>query len=173
MKKISALLVLLMICGELSAQSCGGGIPSAGNPYCLPPYHPSSPHYQGQDKSNDTSNAQWRLTWGAVAMSANGDASVGVSVGRSTRMDAEQEAITQCELLTASRCELAIAYENQCAVIAWPSRNGATESGSPIVMSGPSVEKLSKAAVAECGKGRKDGECKIVYSDCTKPVLVQ
>ena len=107
-------------------------------------------------------------------MSTNNDGDVGVTIGKFSKREARRDAITKCEALGGSKCELILAYHNQCGVIAWPSLEGKAIGGFPaIVRSGPTIVDASQGALASCSAARAGGECKIIYSDCTKPVLVQ
>jgi hypothetical protein len=165
-------IFLLLVCNQAMSQNCPAGIPSAGNPLCIPQDNENSPYYQ-RPLSSKPPPQHWQLTWGAVAMSAGGDGGVGVSVGKYSRFDAGNEAILQCELVSETACELVLSYHNQCAVIAWPSRDGDPVGGETIVRGGASIDVASNGALAACRSLHNGNDCEIVYSACTKPVLVQ
>jgi hypothetical protein len=172
--KIPITLGLFAISRIILAQGCGG-MPAA-NGVCIPPDSQTSPlhsSYGAQENAQPTARqSHWLLTWGAVAMdSSTGD--VGVSVGKSSKRNALREAISRCKNYGATNCKIELAYQNQCAVVAWASDGGKAIGGAAITQSGPSVEVASQLALSACSKLRGGGECKIIYSDCTKPVLVQ
>ncbi|MGO0999358.1 DUF4189 domain-containing protein [Lysobacter sp. CA196] len=152
----------------VSAQ-CPAGTPSAGNPQCIPP----SAWPQNAPSQQAAAEPKWKLTWGAIAIDPNtGD--VGTAVGSFSKRKAEREAIARCSANGAGDCKkILFAYENQCGVVAWPSAPG--KSGGIIAQSGPTVAVASEVALKRCaGDGRSDsGVCEIVYSDCTKPVLIR
>ncbi|MBA2677751.1 MAG: DUF4189 domain-containing protein [Ktedonobacteraceae bacterium] len=176
MKVQSALVLLLLsLSGSALGQACGAGIPSAGNPACIPPDRESSPYYQGSYGSVSPSapRGHWQLTWGAVAMSVNNLGDVGVTVGKFSKREAKRDAIAKCEALGGNKCYLELAYQNQCAVIAWASEHAVAVPGAVIVQGGPTIEVASRLALPSCIKLRNGRDCKIIYSDCTKPVLVQ
>jgi hypothetical protein len=149
---------------EGALAQCPVGMPSAGNPQCIPP----SAWPQNQQQAAPAA-PNWKLTWGAIAIDPiSGD--VGTSVGILSKKKAEREAIKRCAASGASGCKkLLFSYENQCAVIAWPSVPGATI----ITQSGETVEVASQLALKSCigdSVGNSRG-CRIVYSECTKPIL--
>lgn len=167
--KAQLLLVAASMClsGSAWSQGCPAGIPSAGNPACIPPDRENSPYYHDSSGTAATTpQARWKLTWGAIAIdSFSGD--VGTAVGKFSKGDAKHDAMDRCSAQGARKCESVLSYQNQCAVIAWPQVIGY----GVIVQGGPSVAVASKIALSTC---KANGvACKIVYSDCTKPVLVQ
>lgn len=113
---------------------------------------------------------QWKTTWGAIAL-AESTGDVGVVVGKYLESEAQHEAMNRCAEHGAKDCKLQFAYENQCAVIAWASEDGQLVGGAAVVRGGPSIEDATQGALASCSSRRNGGECKIVYSDCTKPVF--
>lgn len=169
--KVICLSLLTGLClswaGSASAQ-CQAGIPAAGNPQCIPP---SAWPQNAQPSQAATTEPRWQLTWGAIAIDlSTGD--VGTSVGKPTRKKAEREALARCAKHGASECKkLLFAYENQCAVVAWPDVPG--QGTNVITQGGPSIEIASGLALRSCegdsGTGRG---CRIIYSECTEPVLI-
>ncbi|WP_081930613.1 MULTISPECIES: DUF4189 domain-containing protein [Lysobacter] len=169
--KVAYLFVVLgigLLWNDDSMAQCPAGIPSAGNPQCLPP----SAWPQNAAASRAVpAEPSWKLTWGAIAIDPiSGD--VGTSVGNFSRKKAEQEALKRCAASGASGCKkLLFAYENQCAVIAWPSVPGATI----VTQGGSTIEVATGLAMKSCigDDASNNRGCRIVYSECTKPVLVQ
>jgi hypothetical protein len=168
-----AFLLLLILTKSAWAQGCPAGIPSAGNPACIPPDRENSPYYQSGYGSAQPSIPQshWQLTWGAIAADETG--SIGVAVGKFSKREAGLEAMTRCAEGGAKNCKLALAYHHQCAVIAKPIENGQLIAGTVILRGGPTIEDATQGALASCVSARGGGQCKIIYSACTKPVLVQ
>ncbi|WP_082638596.1 DUF4189 domain-containing protein [Lysobacter antibioticus] len=166
MKGIHFLLFGVLVFGSEASAQCPGGIPAAGNPHCIPP----SAWPQNVTSSQAAPTApRWKLTWGAIAIDPiTGD--VGTSVGSASKKKAEREALKDCAAKGASDCaRLVFAYENQCAVIAWPSVPGARI----ITQGAETVELASDLALKSCIGDDADNSrgCRIVYSECTRPVL--
>lgn len=169
--KCFVLLVLSSWTCAVWAQSCPNGIPSAGNPGCIPPGNSASPYYQNYPASRPNA-PHWQLTWGAIASDESGD--IGVAVGHFSRGKAKRDALEKCATYGAKNCKINLAYKNQCAVIAKPAHNGESIAGTVVVQGGPSIEVASTLALSTCAEERGgSGECKIIYSDCTRPVLVR
>ncbi len=173
--KTKFLLVVTLIGQSTAAwsQDCGG-MPTV-NGVCIPPNSPTSPlnsMYGNQERGQTaTYQSRWQLTWGAIAMDEAGD--IGVAVGSFSKRKATRKAMDNCSTEGAKHCKLVLAYENQCAVIAQPSQSGESIAGTAITRGGPTIEDASQGALASCSASRGGGECKVIYSDCTKPVLVQ
>jgi hypothetical protein len=156
-------LALSLLGASVSAYAqtaCPQGV-SPGDPRCgpggggwLPPPPSSEP------------SMHWKKTWGAIAMSSGGTGEVGTSVGKTSKREATREAVSKCEALGGRECKLALAYKNQCAVVAWPSVTGV----SVAAVSAASIEEASNLALSDCNTS--GGACKIVYSDCTPPIPV-
>lgn len=161
-------VIFLLLPTAVSAQGCPAGIPSAGNPACIPQDRENSPYYQGGQGQG--LEPRWHLTWGAIA-SDSGTGDIGVAVGKYSKVDAQREALERCADHGATKCKVLLAYHNQCAAIAWPTKNGDLVGGTSVTRGGPSVEDASAGALSSCAAKNYGGLCKIIYSDCTKPVL--
>lgn len=168
-------LMFLCLLGMSSFAHAEGGT-------CPPGYYPQGgqgatgcapiPNYQGSTSDNGPvapPQGNWRLTWGAIAMDPGGD--IGVVVGERSENDAKREALKRCANWGAKDCKFALAYNNQCAVIVKPMLGGEIIAGTPIVQSGPSIDATSRLATDACMKKNKAEECKVIYSNCTEPVL--
>jgi hypothetical protein len=158
------LSLLLGPAGLAMAQSCPSGIPSAGNPMCLPPGAAGSPYNSSSAPPSSEPSMHWKKTWGAIAFSSTGE--VGATTAQPSRRKAQKEALERCVHWGGTDCSIQLAYQNQCAAVAWPSVPGVRSA----VVSAGSVEEASGKALSLCNKD--GGACKIVYSDCTPPVLV-
>lgn len=169
--KVICLSLLTGLClswaGSAFAQ-CQAGIPAAGNPQCIPP---SAWPQNAPAGAAASAGPTWKLTWGAIAIDLDsGD--VGTAVGKPNKRKAEREALNRCEANGAKGCrQVLFAYENQCAVIAWPSVVGV--GAGVIAQSAATVEAASEIALKRCaGTSVGDsGGCRIVYSECSEPVL--
>ncbi|MGA7439307.1 MAG: DUF4189 domain-containing protein [Luteibacter sp.] len=158
--------VLLSQAGAAAAQ-CAPGIPSAGNPGCIPPNQQNSPYYQDQDVNAQAAPAQpqpvWQDRWGAIALDGV-DIKAGATTGKNTERDAKSGAMEICKNHGGSHCEVVISYYNQCAAVAQRPTGGFTG-----VASGPTMEKAKDLALQKCG----DGTCQVVYSACSVAEQVQ
>ncbi|MGN7918908.1 MULTISPECIES: DUF4189 domain-containing protein [Lysobacter] len=171
MKAVSLLVLTglsAFFAGPALAQ-CPAGIPSGGNPSCIPPsaWPQNAPAQQAVPAP-----PSWKLTWGAIAIDLDsGD--VGTAVGKPSKRKAEREALDRCQASGATGCKKVLfSYQNQCAVIAWPAVVGV--GAGVIAQSGASVAAASEIALKRCaGTSVGDsGKCRIVYSECSDPVLV-
>ena len=147
-----------------SAQmACPQGV-TPGSSQCLPTGG-------AQQSQPPVPKPRWRLTWGAIAMSSR-TGEVGTSVGRFSKREATREAMEKCQHLGGKECEIAITYRNQCAVVAWASEGGAPTGGAAFVQGAATISEASELAISACSKSRGGGECSIVYSACSEPLLV-
>ncbi|WP_082638598.1 DUF4189 domain-containing protein [Lysobacter antibioticus] len=144
-------------------------MPSAGNPQCIPP---SAWPQNAPAQQSAPAGPSWKLTWGAIAIDLDsGD--VGTAVGKLNKRKAEREALDRCQANGARGCKKVLfSYQNQCAVIAWPAVVGV--GAGVIAQSGATVAAASEIALKRCaGTSVGDsGKCRIVYSECSDPVLV-
>lgn len=167
-----SLCLLLSISGSLYAeQGCAPGFYPGGaqpnGPICVPiPGYGTSSSAVPQPRGS-----QWQLTWGAIASDSETGAT-GVTVGHFSKGKAKREALAQCASIGGVACKIVLAYKNQCAVIADPVENGQAVAGAGISQGGPSIAVATELAISSCSAKNDGRECKIVYSDCTVPVLV-
>lgn len=156
---------LLGLSGPAWAQGCPAGIPSAGNPACIPPDRENSPYYQGHGGSNRSAapRAIWADRWGAIAFD-NTNGGVGMAASMSSKRKAEKAAMAQCRAKGGQGCWIELAYHNQCAAIAWGSRYATTASAA-------TAGQASTRAIETCSQ--KTDSCKVVYSDCSIPERIQ
>jgi hypothetical protein len=141
---------------------CAPGIPSAGNPRCIPPNQQNSPYYEGQANAEAPAPEQprvvWANRWGSIAMDDNGAA--GTVVDQTSESAARKEALARCEENGGKKCETVLSYHNQCAAVAQ------MPSGGPVFASrAPTQAEAESNSVSNCGqKG-----CSVVYSRCSLP----
>jgi len=144
---------------NLVIAQCAPGIPSAGNPGCIPPNQPNSPYYQG---ALDTAPVQgnpvrWADSWGAIAFDT-GRGHYGAVKDLDSRREAQDAAIGMCESQGGKECKIAIAYHNQCAAAA---QNPA---GGPIGTAGAATRDGARTlALRSCG----ESECQVIYTECS------
>ncbi|WP_425492572.1 DUF4189 domain-containing protein [Luteibacter aegosomaticola] len=158
-RKILVLSALLWG-GGASAQ-CAPGIPSAGNPGCIPPNQTNSPYYQGQADTPPQPVARWADRWGSIAMDESGAA--GTIEGQPSESAASKEALARCEENGGRQCKTVLSFHNQCAAVAQlPTGGRIYATGSP------TTKKAEEASLARCGQS----SCVIVYSECSMPVRI-
>lgn len=141
---------------------------------CPPGYYPTDDGSKGvincapipSGSGGAPRGPKWKFTWGAVAIdSTTGD--MGTVVGEGSKSGAQREAMRRCERYDSRRCVIQLAYKNQCVVVAWPNAIG----GHIFTQGGPSIEDATSHALPACKKASRV-ECRIVYAECTEPVLV-
>jgi hypothetical protein len=152
--------------GQIPAQA-GGGMTSCGP---IP-----AGYYQGQLAAPRPSG-EWIKTWGAVAVgSIDSTTSYGVTTGKLSKSAAEQDAMRRCASHGETNCKLALAYENQCAVVVEPHINGLPfPTGVSRVVGRGAVHEASQAALEirkEDNKETPAAKCEIVYSACSEPIF--
>ncbi|WP_080929706.1 DUF4189 domain-containing protein [Xanthomonas albilineans] len=140
--------------GQLPAQSNGSMASCVPIPQDNP--QPQQPRPTGK----------WLKTWGAVAADTGDD--FGLSTGKLSKAEAENDALEKCESSNNGRCKIIRTYENQCIAIAEPDRRGHAVTN---IESGPSLEEISNRAIANCKKDNPGSECKVGYTDCTKQIF--
>lgn len=175
--KLRCLLILLAwgcATGHANAeQGCAPGFFPGGTqpngPVCVP-----IPGY-GTTNSTTSSpqpNNYWQLTWGAIATD-EATGATGATVGHFSRGKAKRDAMTRCASLGGRDCKVILAYKNQCAVIADPVEGGKLVPGTSISQSGPSIQEASDVALKSCNERNGGKQCQVLYSDCSKPVLIR
>jgi hypothetical protein len=172
MKSICTAL-LLLVCATyascIQAQECPEGIPSAGNPDCLPPDDANSPYYQGDRNGQTAQPAQppvvWASRYGAVAYDSVSGAE-GHITDQSSKSQAESTVLSFCSQHGGTNCKVLVSYYNQCAAIAQVSGGGQMGTGRAL-----HPQQAEQLAMDACQKGASN--CKIVYSACSLPVRVQ
>ena len=163
--KLKFLLVLAVLLPPSATWAqCAPGVPSAGNPGCIPLDRPNSPYFQGnpdQLQNQDTRpRPVWADRWGAIATDEKtGDA--GTVEGLPNKRDAERTALSICARNGAKNCRVDLTFHNQCAA-------AALGNGKLSEVGRASKEEAEQAALSRCGSS-----CKIVYSACSLPERIQ
>lgn len=150
---------------SMAWSQCAPGVPSAGNPGCIPPDQSNSPYYQENSSQQQMRMSQpiWADRWGAIAIDSE-TGGAGTVAGRASKADAIQAATSDCMKHGATHCKIELAYYNQCAAIAW----GSTHHG----VAGEANESLAQSsAMKYCRDGATD--CKVVYSACSLPERIK
>ncbi|WP_411906454.1 DUF4189 domain-containing protein [Rhizobium mayense] len=165
---------VLVLAGFLSSGSdagaqCAAGIPSAGNPGCIPPSAPNSPYNPSDDYPlpsgpDDTVPPEWHDSWGAVTMD-EGTGSAGEARNQLSKAAATDMAMQQCRI-GGQHCKVIIAYYNQCVAIA--QVKGRT--GFFIAASRAYQSDADRYVMSEC---RSHGACEIVYRACSDAIRMQ
>lgn len=162
--KSKEVLLFLLLGGASAANAqtaCPQGV-APGSPAC----GPSGGGWVAPPPSAPTQ--RWKLTWGAFA-SDPAQSVIGTSTGQFSRRAASKAAMAKCASLGGRNCKVTLTYENQCAVVAEPVED--LQPMASIQGSGPSVEEASMPVLEACARGNNGHQCKIVYSNCTGPVL--
>jgi hypothetical protein len=168
MKHVYLVYLSLLWAGTAFAQ-CAPGIPSAGNPGCIPPNQPNSPYYQG-NANVDSEPAppppvRWGDRWGAISIDPT-DSKAGSSVNQTSERSAKKRSMDICAEDGGRQCKVVLTFVNQCAAIAVPTENGSYSTAT----AADSTEAESRA-LTRCSS---DGSsCKVIYSECSLPVRIQ
>lgn len=140
--------------GDQNAEGCAP-IPGAGQPAASRP------------------TGKWETRWGAIVEDERPDPNrplaTGVAVSQKSKRAAVSMATEQCRAKGGSKCELRIAYYNQCVALADPELvNGRIPVG--LTSTAARAETLEQArvlALDSCRSGGKGSECEITYSACS------
>ena len=150
---------------------CGMGIPSAGNPNCVPPGMPGSPYVTApQNNSRQPVYQQpiiikheWADRWGA--MIADSEHPVfGVSSGASSKMEAIKLAKLDCYKKGGGVCDEPFTYTNQCGAFI------GAKGGGGYFGAGPTQKRAEAAALKHCQESGRT--CVVLYTDCSLPEAV-
>lgn len=154
---------LLLVSMQAYAQTaCPQGV-APGSPQCGPSGG------NGAVMSPKKPTAHWKLTWGALVRD-HSKGIVGTSTDQNSKRKARRAATEKCQSMGGGNCEIWLEYHHQCAVIAEPIED--VEPIWTIAQNGPSIELATDIGLEKCSKANGGHDCKIVYSNCTKPYLV-
>ena len=139
--------------------ACPQGV-TPGSSQCLP---------SGGGATVPAPQPRWRAAWGAMVEDRK-TGYVGTSSGQSSRAAAIREAKRKCIAMGGLSCRPVFEYKNNCAVMAETNADNQGHT-TAYYQDGRDVEEASQFAQAACS--RAAGEpCKVVYSGCSYPVLV-
>lgn len=141
----------LLACGPIPGAEAQGAAPAA------------SPRPTGK----------WETRWGAIVEDQKPDPNrplaTGYAVSQNSKRAAVRAATNQCKANGGTKCELRIAYYNQCVALADPKPvNGRIPAG--LVSSASRAATLDQAramAMESCQAGSKGLACGISYSACS------
>ncbi|ENZ95728.1 DUF4189 domain-containing protein [Xanthomonas fragariae] len=108
---------------------------------------------------------EWIKTWGAI-VNAEDSSEAWASTGKTSKKDAEADAIDQCQVAGFHGCTVTFTYRNQCVALASPS----STQGRSGVAGGPSMALAEGDAIDMCRK-KGGSNCSVIYKDCTKPIF--
>lgn len=165
--KLIALASLLIASGNAAAQ-CGAGIPSGGNPLCIPPdvYHGQSHNQPQAGMSNRQPviiRQKWEDRWGAMVLD-DVKPITGFSTGARTKSEAMRLAKMDCLSKGGGGCGNLFAYRSQCAVMM------AVKGGGAYYISAPTIEKAERIGLNDCAN--RNETCRVAYSNCSLPEAV-
>ncbi|WP_421567373.1 DUF4189 domain-containing protein [Stenotrophomonas sp. PD6] len=143
--------------GGQGVQGCAP-IPRAGSTGAAPAARPTG---------------EWENRWGAVVEDMKPDPNrplaTGYAVSQRSKRAAISAATSQCKTQGGNKCEVRIAYYNQCVALADPDPvNGRIPAG--LTSSAVGAETLDKAkslALDGCRSGSKGASCSVTYSACS------
>ncbi|WP_458070039.1 DUF4189 domain-containing protein [Rhodanobacter sp. BL-MT-08] len=165
MKSLATLAVIGCLYAPLAWSQCSGV--NAGGGCVPPPCTPGSPlpcnqqQQAPQQAAPQQPQAVWADRWGAIVLGVE-TVNVSTATGRASRSEAVEASMADCAAHGAKHCKLELAYYNQCAAMAWGSKNIGT-AGAP-------TESLAQSnAMKYCG----EASCKIVYTACSMAERVQ
>lgn len=131
---------------------CQAGIPSEGNPHCIPPEI-----YQGQ-RVAEPQAPKTKRRWAALAI---GESATGSVIGQVVDVASERHALraaaADCKRQGGAQCK-SVAFSETCAAIAWATDRYAIESAA-------NRDRAAASALAACeGIGGED--CRVFHSLC-------
>ena len=108
---------------------------------------------------------RWQKTWGAQSSSTNG---IAYSVtGKSSKSEAERDAVRGCRQLGGIGCEAMFTYKNQCYAVA---RVGGGK-GDYFARAG-SIRRARAVATEGC-RTQGGTDCEILNAECTEPRFIK
>jgi hypothetical protein len=119
------------------------------------------PNYQGSQDGQRYLSPVWENHWGAIAIDLT-TLRAGTMEGKSSKYEAEKEAMASCMSEGSKHCRVVMTFFNQCAALAAGDRISYSKA--------PTKDKAEASAIAGCGTVDK---CRVVYSACSYPVRVR
>ncbi|PZQ28043.1 DUF4189 domain-containing protein [Pseudoxanthomonas japonensis] len=154
------LLGIFSVGGASAQTACPQGV-TPGSSQCLPTG-------TGATSAPPPPRARWIKTWGAMAEDSL-SSKVGTSTGEFSRRAAQRAAVRKCESMGGEGCKAVFSYENTCAVIAEPVELQGKMVG--FYQDAPTIEEASRLVLPLCRNGNGGRECRVIYSNCTAPIL--
>ena len=158
-----ALRLCLLIAPLLGASGVahaeGGTCPSGYYPVNSPGVMGCAPipNSGGDAAQRAAPRAAWVDRWGAIATDGP-SAILGSSAGMRNKRQAEKAALAQCRGKGGAKCEIDLAFFNQCAVLVTGDSRYLTQGAA-------TIEEATRIGVERCNK--TDVNCRVYYSDCS------
>ncbi|MCC8535825.1 DUF4189 domain-containing protein [Xanthomonas axonopodis pv. poinsettiicola] len=165
---ICLLLLLSIAFSAMAEQGCPPGqypIGGQGVAACAP-----IPQGSQENQQSPRPTGKWIKTWGAVSLDKSDVGALGVSVGKLSKREAQQDAIAGCIKAGGKNCKDWAAYENQCAAVAEPYKDGRSSAGSLHFRTGASPEDIQREVKNICSS-ENNGECRVIYTACSEPIF--
>jgi hypothetical protein len=156
---------MAMLLSSTGYAQCAPGVPSAGNPGCIPPDQDNSPYSQSAAPPQAPA-AKWADRWGSVAVDEK-TGKFGTVSQSASKARAESQALDRCANAGGSSCQIYMTYNNQCVAVAQVPSGGRIHA-----TRGPYLGDTEKSALNDCGSDGK-GECQITYSKCSYAERIQ
>jgi hypothetical protein len=122
------------------------------------------PGYNNRQQNQQQPPQIWEPRWGAIATDGDGG-SFGASINAPDQESADQSALADCRARKgSSKCEIEIAYVNQCAAMVAGDVGYNTKAGLTIDLAIQAAMKVCNAA---------DTHCYAYYTACSMPQRVQ
>jgi hypothetical protein len=149
-----ALCIALCIVTSPGFAQCQAGIPSEGNPQCIPPEV-----YGGQRSAEPQAPSAAKRRWAALAIGQSAAGSViGEAFGAGSERQARRIASADCKRRGGQACA-SVAFSQTCAALAWATDRYAIESAAD-------REQAAASAMAACERiGGED--CQLFRTVCT------
>ena len=157
--RLTAIGFFLVCAAHASAQTACPVGTAPGSATCGP-----SPGSAEMPPPPPRPSGEWLKTWGAISSNRAGD--MGVSSGKLSKAEAEEEARNRCLGWKTGDCKIDISYRNQCVAAAGALQNrrgGGTASG-------PTLDGAKSQAMKICNEV-SGGQCKIMVAECSEQVF--
>lgn len=160
-----ALFAATMVLSSTAYAQCAPGIPSAGNPGCIPPDQSNSPYSQSAAPA-PVPTPKWADRWGSIALDGK-TGKLGTVSQSAAKEKAESQALDRCAANGGASCEIALTYTNQCVAVAQVLTGGPVH-----MLSGAYLPETERAVLKKCERDG-NGKCQIAYSKCSYAERVQ
>lgn len=168
---VCLLLLLSIAFSAMAEQGCPPGqypIGGQGVAACAPIPQGSQENLEQQQSPRPT--GKWIKTWEAVSLDKSDVGALGVSVGKLSKREAQRDAIAGCIKAGGKNCKDWATYENQCAAVAEPYKDGRSSAGSLHFRTGASAEDIQREVKDICSS-ENNGECRVIYAACSEPIF--
>lgn len=163
----SAFMLICLAGASRIAAQCAPGIPSAGNPGCIPPSVAGSPYAisDGSTPSSPTTqnSLRWSDSWGAIAFDPV-EVKAGNAEDQPSQKAANEVAMDYCRRGGGKSCQIAISYHNQCVSVA----QAPTGKGKIYYATSAEQEDADRVARQDCG-----ADCITVLKKCSLPRRIE